>query len=341
MTEKPDKPAPNQLPQFGYSGEAKGPDFEFWREEMCRRVLVADVVPIDPGPINCRFLAAPLPRVSVIRYEGTSARFISQGITTELALVVPSGAPLHFSMGGRSLDLGRAELGLADSNLAGADVSIREEGVLKSMFIDRKALLELCPAADDLVSRPLQPKSGIALLLSQYHDVVMKTAASLEVEVRAAVAQHIVDLAALALGTRRDAEEEIRGRGLAAARFEAIKADILARLGDRELSLTQVARKHRSSPRYVQLLFERSGTSFSEFVLEQRLLSAYRLLGSPLNTYRKVSDIAHVSGFGDVSYFHRAFRKRFGATPADVRSPRRPTSAGGRNDGREKCASAL
>lgn len=287
---------------------------------MCRRVLVADVVPVDLGPIDCQFIAAPLPRVSVIRYEGTSAHFISQGVTSELAMVVPSGAPVHFAMAGRELELGRQELGLADSTLGGADVAIREQGVLKSMFIDRKALLELCPQADDLVARPLNAKPGIALLLSQYHDVVMQTAANLDAETRAAVAQHLIDLAALSLGTRGDAEEQARDRGLAAARLETIKADILAGLDDSRLSLTQVAQRHRSSPRYVQMLFERSGTTFSDFVLEQRLLRAYRLLASPVNSARKVSDIAHMSGFGDVSYFHRAFRKRFGATPADVRS---------------------
>jgi AraC-like DNA-binding protein len=155
--------------------------------------------------------------------------------------------------------------------------------------------------------------------LSQYYDIVMRTAASLDAQTRAAMAQHLIDLAALALGANRDAAAVSRDRGLAAARFEAIKADILARISDSALSLTQVAQRHRASPRYVQMLFERAGTTFSEFVLEQRLLYAHRLLRSSLNSGRKISDIAHMAGFGDVSYFHRAFRKRFGATPADVR----------------------
>nr|WP_275552110.1 AraC family transcriptional regulator [Bradyrhizobium sp. MOS001] len=29
--------------------------------------------------------------------------------------------------------------------------------------------------------------------------------------------------------------------------------------------------------------------------------------------------MAHLAGFHDVSYFHRAFRRRFGRTPDDVR----------------------
>lgn len=315
-----DNPTPIQLPQFGYSGEPSGQDFEFWREEMCRRTLVADVVPMESGAIDCRFIAAPLPRVSVIRYEGTPVHFVSQGITTEFAMVLPSGSPMQVAIGGRTLDLGALDVGLADAFVSGADVAIHDRGPLKSMLIDRKALLELCPDADDHVARPLGANPALASLMSQYHDIVMRTAASLDAQTHAAMAQHMIDLAALALGASRDASEVSRDRGLAAARFEAIKADILTRLGDSTLSLTQVAKRHRASPRYVQMLFERGGTTFSEFVLEQRLLYAHRLLRNPLGRARKVSDIAHMAGFGDVSYFHRAFRRRFGATPADVRA---------------------
>lgn len=109
-------------------------------------------------------------------------------------------------------------------------------------------------------------------------------------------------------------------------RFEAIKADVLARLGNGDLGLADVAQRSRVSPRYVQMLFERTGTTFSEFVLEQRLVRAARLLRDPRQLLRdprhlarKVSDIAYLAGFNDVSYFHRAFRRRFGMTPSDMR----------------------
>ena len=66
-------------------------------------------------------------------------------------------------------------------------------------------------------------------------------------------------------------------------------------------------------------MFEQVGTTFTEFVLEQRLLMARKLLQDPRSRPRKISDIAHSSGFADLSYFNRAFRKRFGATPSDLR----------------------
>ena len=74
------------------------------------------------------------------------------------------------------------------------------------------------------------------------------------------------------------------------------------------------------STRYVQHLFQLYGVTFTNFVLEQRLLSAYRLLREPTSKSRKISDIATAAGFSDISYFNRAFRARFGATPTDIRA---------------------
>jgi len=40
--------------------------------------------------------------------------------------------------------------------------------------------------------------------------------------------------------------------------------------------------------------------------------------GSP-GAVRGVPDIAYDVGFGDLSYFNRSFRRRFGRTPSEVR----------------------
>ncbi|HEY7458682.1 MAG TPA: helix-turn-helix transcriptional regulator [Xanthobacteraceae bacterium] len=73
------------------------------------------------------------------------------------------------------------------------------------------------------------------------------------------------------------------------------------------------------TPRYVQLLFEREGTTFSEYVLNKRLARAHRMLADPRYVTWTVTDVALEAGFGDVSYFNRRFRRRYGARPTDVR----------------------
>lgn len=307
---------------FGFEGDPNGAGYEFWREEFCRRVLDADVVPIAPGPVVFKMTAAPLPLVKTTHFEGTATHFIASGLDpgSELALLLPRDVPAHLVMKGRELALGASDISLVDTSLRGADVAVQRQGYLNAVIVNRTTLLQLAPEAEDLIARPLDVSPDFKSLLSSYHALVLAHAHVLDAETRAAMAQHLMDLVLLALGARGDVVDVASMRGLAAARLEALKDDILANLSDGTLSLNQIAQRHRASPRYVQMLFERSGTTFSEFVLEQRLLLAHRLLASPINRTRKVSDIAHMAGFGDVSYFHRAFRKRFDATPADVRA---------------------
>jgi AraC-like DNA-binding protein len=53
-------------------------------------------------------------------------------------------------------------------------------------------------------------------------------------------------------------------------------------------------------------------------VLAQRLARAHRTLLDPRRESEKISVVAYDCGFGDVSYFNRAFRRHFGAAPSDI-----------------------
>jgi AraC-like DNA-binding protein len=70
----------------------------------------------------------------------------------------------------------------------------------------------------------------------------------------------------------------------------------------------------------VQILFESEGKTFSQFLIDQRLARAHRMLSDPRLSERTISAIAYEAGFGDVSNFNRVFRRRYGETPSDMRS---------------------
>jgi AraC-like DNA-binding protein len=72
------------------------------------------------------------------------------------------------------------------------------------------------------------------------------------------------------------------------------------------------------TPRYVHKLLEGEGLTFSAFVLGRRLARAHRMLSDPRFGDRSISSVAFDVGFGDLSYFNRAFR-RYGATPSEIR----------------------
>ena len=43
------------------------------------------------------------------------------------------------------------------------------------------------------------------------------------------------------------------------------------------------------------------------------------MLRDPRYAHLTIAQLAHACGFNDISYFNRAFRRQFGATPTDVR----------------------
>jgi AraC-like DNA-binding protein len=90
-----------------------------------------------------------------------------------------------------------------------------------------------------------------------------------------------------------------------------------------------VAKRQQIAPRYIHMLFEAEGTTFSECVISQRLRLAHRSLRNPQFVDYCISAIAMHVGFGDPSNFNRTFKRRFGVTPSDVRAQAR------RGDGRE------
>jgi AraC-like DNA-binding protein len=104
-----------------------------------------------------------------------------------------------------------------------------------------------------------------------------------------------------------------------ATRLREIQNDILNNLGRHALSIDGVASRHGISPSYVRQLFAAEGTTFSKFVLEQRLIAARAMLGDRRCADRSIAAIAFEAGFGDLPSFNRLFRRRFGIRPAEAR----------------------
>jgi AraC-like DNA-binding protein len=184
----------------------------------------------------------------------------------------------------------------------------------------RQALRPLLRNFDAILARPIPKQVGALRLLSNYLEWLSEEPALSTPEAARLVVTHIYDLAALTMGATRDAAEIANGRGLRMARLRAIKADIADRLAGPDLSVQTVAMRQGVSPRYVQMLFDQEGTTFSQYVIGQRLVRAYRMLTDPRFADRSITSVAFDAGFGDLSYFNRTFRRCYGCTPSEVRA---------------------
>jgi AraC family transcriptional regulator, positive regulator of tynA and feaB len=95
------------------------------------------------------------------------------------------------------------------------------------------------------------------------------------------------------------------------------KAFLAANCSNAFLTIDDIAHDLGLSRRTLQEHLNICGTSFSAQLMHLRADEAYRLLQSAPE--RSVEDISFACGFRDATTFYRAFRRRYGATPAVAR----------------------
>jgi AraC-like DNA-binding protein len=220
---------------------------------------------------------------------------------------------------GRTISMGRGEAVV----LTGAEPASFGGPDQNSVHLLRVPVRLLSPLVADLegaYGRTIPADIPALRLLVAYFGILGEAETFAVPELRREAVIHIHDLIALAIGATRDVAEIARCRGASAARLRAIKHDIADRLGDPGLSTAAIAARHGIKPRYVQRLFESDGTTFTDYVLTQRLAFAHRLLSDPLRAGVKISTIAVDAGFGDLSYFNRTFRRRYSLAPSELRA---------------------
>ena len=238
----------------------------------------------------------------------------------DLALLITS-VPMSSRQGNReaNADNGGSVVVLCSET---GGVNFRGAGTILTVRIPAAVVRPMLSNFDAAWVSPLTAAGEALKLLTQYIQTLVFDCDRLSPELARTSAVHVQDLVALAIGASRDAAEIANGRGLRVARLQAIRADIAENLAD-DLSPAAIAIRQKVTPRYVHKLFEGEGTTLSRYVLGQRLAQVHRMLADPRHAGRTISDIAYDAGFNDLSTFNREFRRRFGATPSDVRASAR------------------
>lgn len=184
------------------------------------------------------------------------------------------------------------------------------------LHIDHSVLLKHVSNPDDQVlQRVPRDSATLRYLLAYVRFLDEAHPAGLEPLVAGSIGRHLGDLVSLLFDPAGRLADDRFGEGLRAARLVAIKRDINRLAGDPALKVGQIALLHGLTTRSVQRIFEREGTTFSEYVLTQRLDRACSMVSDEGNAKLTITDIAMRCGFGDLSYFNRCFRKRFGVSP--------------------------
>jgi AraC-like DNA-binding protein len=297
--------------------------FTLWREALLQSEFNVDIEPVSDSPFRARATVCRLPGLRLLSGESSPAiyrRNTRRVIRDDVVLSFGRNV-VHVSAraNGRETTIEAGDAFLAPCGGC-ASIQIPHEGEFTSVRLPRAALASNVIRLEDAYCRRIPRDTPAFVLLKRYLALLNDDATALaDSSLEHSVVTHVYDLLAKALGATRDAAEIAGRRGVRVARMQIIKDDIARHLTDASLSVRTVAARHKVSPRYVQRLFDESGSTFTEHVMEQRLERAHRLLGDSRLCDQTLTTIAFAAGFNDLSHFQRRFRRRYGVPASDLR----------------------
>jgi AraC-like DNA-binding protein len=164
--------------------------------------------------------------------------------------------------------------------------------------------------------------SGVSALASGFLAMVLSHLDALNGVAAPRVAEHAIDLVALAFSEETN-RSDVAFSSPKAVGLVRLKAAIDARLFDAELRPADAAAAAGISVRYANALLALEGTSVESYIYDRRLDRCRQMLEDPRQDHRTISNIAFGWGFSDVAHFGRRFKAAFGLTPSDYRKEAR------------------
>jgi AraC-like DNA-binding protein len=292
-----------------------------WREVVCRTIVSVDIEPLNTGRFYSRATVCQLPGLGMV-FVDTVAMHMNHSRELigddDLSFVAAPTCRWTGSQASRSPVCGPGD-GMLMNNAEVGSITLAADARFTSFSVPVTAISPLVADLDAAIARPVPADNAALRLLVGYLENARDAQALVTPQLQHLAVTHLYDLVAVAVGATRDASEIAKGRGVPAARLRAARAFVLRNLARHDLSAATLALHLGVTPRYIYMLFEHENESFSEFLLGERLKRAHRILTDEHFAHRPIGTIAFDSGFSDLSYFNRTFRRRFGMTPSEVR----------------------
>lgn len=254
-----------------------------------------------------------------IRLTRTRRHITADGQDGTLLLIANGARGLGGSTAGRDVDLRRGDA--AAFSQASPHVShALAGGSALGVMLPRAALVARGIDPEAISARRIHRNTDALRHLRAYVTFLMSVDTAFDPAVAAAASRHLVDLSTLSISSARDGAADDQTTSTAHASRAVLVIDaIVRRCEEADLDPNKLATGLGLSARTIQFVLNRAGTSFSDELREARLALAERLLVDPAERDRSIAEIAHACGFSDVSTFYRAFRRRGGRTPAELR----------------------
>jgi hypothetical protein len=267
--------------------------FSTFREEFARRVLAMDVIDHSAGRpcIDIAFL--PLGSAAAGSLVATPAEFIRgaehlKDGSDDFRLDIVRLGPIAYRHAGMEHAYERGWGYFSDHTRTMRGFGARK-GSVRNVTVKAVALKALVAHPEDIAGHPVYPGPALRLL-----DGYLRSLTTLDSppspELAETIGVHLVDLTAAALGPASDAKEMIANRGVKIARLQAILSEIARNFSNLDFNLDSVAGELGLSRRYIQVLLEETGRSFTEHLVESRLKRSFAMLTDHRHLHLGITD---------------------------------------------------
>lgn len=321
-----ERAVPSRQSAWNTVGMRPDEQFAYYREAICQAFMNLTPEPaaaagFPAGVEHVRLGDGAINRVSfpehVVR---RSAADIAASDRSCFYLNLKLAGRCRIQQGDREISLSPGQVGIFDSDRQFALLHDRGPQLrVASFWVPAEALRERLPASFDVAAARVSDDPFVGHLIAETARTLSDGALRMTEDEGVRLFRALIELVAVSL-SRQNRARTAEAESLTDATMLALKRAIHRRLREPGLAVADIAEAVGISERYVHKLLARSGSGFTDYVIDRRLDGIARDLNDPAMADRAIGTIAFDWGFSDLSHFTRRFKQRFGCRPRDWRA---------------------
>lgn len=222
----------------------------------------------------------------------------------------------RIAQGGHEVELQAGEMSVWDATRPAQFNSVGPVRQV-SVLIPHKKLKLYSHNIEAVCAQRINGRSGLGLLLASHLQALTEVLPGADSATQTGAAQATIELVSAAI--RPDRAREFKST-LHQTMYRRTQEYIINNLRDPYLSPRAIADAFRITPRYLHKVFEGTGCTVSEWILNRRLEACRTSLSDPALKHMTITEIAFNWGFSNAAYFSRTFRQRYDITPSEAKA---------------------
>lgn len=296
--------------------------YGYWREVICQAFTVLDPIPHSrESGFESSVTASDIAGVTVSEVTSKAQTVIRGGreirklLSEEFYVILQLAGGCRVTQANREAVIRPGEFFMIDATER-YRLDFDDWNIL-CFTVPHSRMLPLMRSAREAVVVRGFEDGGIGSITRSYMQSLKGISEALPEPVKELTTTHLLNLLAMTFAPLAKTEEcgrESLRQGLKGA----VDGYIASNLANPRLSVAMVAERFHLSPRSLHRLFEETGRSFTQSVLDGRLKRAANLLADSSRELA-VSEVAYRAGFSDLSHFCKTFRRHFGVSAGQFR----------------------